>query len=222
MSRLKFEITQVRKVIAEAKADGGTPTILFVHDEGVYIMALGAGKERTICYAQGYDPTKEDRMKVWDKCRDAVGGDDFCERLSVHTVEKLTLGDTIEWFTISMSASHLSLGSIGKLTLKDTPEAITCAVKVELFGLDSDDKFTKLLKTWNVVHRVFGCDAKTAKHYANQCAKMLHGSARGLHQFNQARWHHIHGYTWVLAAAGIPQRVIKVTFTDAPIAQEVK
>ena len=58
----------------------------FVKDRGIYIMSgnketlPGEETHNMVVYAKGYDPTVED---CWDKCRDAVGGDDFCEPLPI-------------------------------------------------------------------------------------------------------------------------------------------
>ena len=59
------------------------PTIWLVKDEGIYLMAAGAEyripKDKShICYAEGYEPHVPGS---WDKCRAAVGGDDFCDTL---------------------------------------------------------------------------------------------------------------------------------------------
>ena len=38
-------------------------------------------------YASGFDPTRDDRMAVWDRARDAVGGDDFAEEIPIGWVD---------------------------------------------------------------------------------------------------------------------------------------
>ena len=70
----------------EVKQKKAIPSFTLVKDDGIYLMSGNAktklykkGKNR-ICYAKGYNPTKED---VWEKCRYAVGGDDFAEKLKV-------------------------------------------------------------------------------------------------------------------------------------------
>ena len=62
------------------------PGLWLVKDEGIYLMSNGVTADGTRVpldpvYAKGYDPTKRDRMAVWDDARDAVGGDDFVEFL---------------------------------------------------------------------------------------------------------------------------------------------
>jgi hypothetical protein len=56
-------------------------TFLFVKDSGIYLMN-GWGekdyKNNVVVYAKGYEPDSDD---CWNKCRDAVGGDDFGEAI---------------------------------------------------------------------------------------------------------------------------------------------
>ena len=70
----------------EVKQKKAIPSFTLVKDDGIYLMSGNAktklykkGKNR-VCYAKGYDPKEED---VWEKCRYAVGGDDFAEKLEV-------------------------------------------------------------------------------------------------------------------------------------------
>lgn len=56
--------------------------VLFVKDEGIYIMNAYAGGKPpnelgTVVFAESYDPTKDE--DVWERSRQAVGGDDFGE-----------------------------------------------------------------------------------------------------------------------------------------------
>ena len=74
---------------------------LFVKDEGIYVMNAYAGgvppnKLGTVAYAKGFNPNKD--KNVWDKSRDAVGGDDFGEfiRLSPSQLVRLELGHDLE------------------------------------------------------------------------------------------------------------------------------
>ena len=70
----------------DVKQKKAIPSFTLVKDDGIYLMSGNAktklykkGKNR-VCYAKGYDPKEED---VWEKCRYAVGGDDFAEKLKV-------------------------------------------------------------------------------------------------------------------------------------------
>jgi len=56
--------------------------VLFVKDEGIYLMNAYAGGKPpnelgTVVFAESYDPNKDE--EVWERSRQAVGGDDFGE-----------------------------------------------------------------------------------------------------------------------------------------------
>ncbi len=60
------------------------PTLYFVKDSGIYLMTAAKLKEipadkSHVAYAKGYSPDDED---CWEKCKNAVGGDDFAETIS--------------------------------------------------------------------------------------------------------------------------------------------
>lgn len=96
MSRLKFPMTPVlRSIIEHARAakqftapygiGEPEPSLHFVKDSGIYLLSGASdrqlrpdGKGSVVAYAQGYEPDAPDS---WDRCRDAVGGDDFVEVL---------------------------------------------------------------------------------------------------------------------------------------------
>lgn len=55
----------------------------FVKDSGIYIMSGSSesqmdGEGRLVAYAMNFEPGAEG---LWERCREAVGGDDFCEPL---------------------------------------------------------------------------------------------------------------------------------------------
>jgi hypothetical protein len=57
------------------------PTLWLVKDRGIYLMASAIIKHPTkdqshVCYAEGFEPSTPN---CFDKCRSAVGGDDFVE-----------------------------------------------------------------------------------------------------------------------------------------------
>ena len=77
------------------------PCLWLVKDEGIYLLSPGFHPDaeadgRTprppVAYASGFDPTRDDRMAVWDRARDAVGGDDFADAVPV------------EWVDVALSA----------------------------------------------------------------------------------------------------------------------
>ena len=72
------------------------PCLWLVKDAGVYLMSPGIHPEARpgdrsarapVAYAVGFDPTRDDRMAVWDRARDAVGGDDFAEAVPLEWVD---------------------------------------------------------------------------------------------------------------------------------------
>lgn len=57
-----------------------TPTqkigLWLIKDEGIYLMSPTTDKRfRTVVYAQGYNPKKENRDTLWDKTHNVRGGD---------------------------------------------------------------------------------------------------------------------------------------------------
>ena len=72
------------------------PCLWLVKDEGIYLMSPGVFPDADpaqqpprppVSYARGFDPTRDDRMAVWDRARDAVGGDDFSEEIPIDWVD---------------------------------------------------------------------------------------------------------------------------------------
>lgn len=54
------------------------PRLWWVKDDGTYLMSNGEGDRPPVAYAEGYEPGTPD---LWDRTRDACGGDDFVEPL---------------------------------------------------------------------------------------------------------------------------------------------
>lgn len=95
----EMDYDDILKVVREKKLL--KPALHLVKDDGIYILSNGTPrmlitkkspngkhdmKVSKVVYARGYDPSKGD---VWDKCRDAVGGDDFVELINHETCKKL-------------------------------------------------------------------------------------------------------------------------------------
>jgi hypothetical protein len=102
MALLTFNDSDIRRVVNHMTAarDWSSawgarhpprPQVVFVHDEGLYILSngkppdvLAAPAPRLFAaYAKGYNPYTEDRTVVWERARAAVGGDDFSEYLDL-------------------------------------------------------------------------------------------------------------------------------------------
>lgn len=96
-------IRSVEHALAATEFDMGwsdephSPKLLFVHDQGVYIMSNGiprdiiyvnndtaGGEERNyISYAEGCDPRVGTFDEWYNMSRDLVGGDDFVELINL-------------------------------------------------------------------------------------------------------------------------------------------
>jgi len=85
-----------------------------VKDDGIYLMAgtvkadwMEHLKKCHVIYAQGFSPKTKD---LWEKCRDAVGGDDFAE-----------------WIPLNKEMIE-GLEKNGHMKIKFTPSEITTSV----------------------------------------------------------------------------------------------
>jgi len=97
------DVLPLIKKIKETKED-----LLFVKDEGIYLMTKG----ETPAYAISYSP---DVDFLFDRCKAAVGGDDFCDHLpqqkeSINDI--LKLNDKIEHFFVDFTQETLQFGYI--------------------------------------------------------------------------------------------------------------
>lgn len=124
MATLSFNVADVRRVVNHAYAakewsrpfgvnTAPRPQLIFVHDDGLYLMSNGQPRdivsgERSFCaYARGYDPKAPG---VWDKARDAVGGDDFAEYLTLtDEMVELIQGDRFDSFKLKVTASSIQI-----------------------------------------------------------------------------------------------------------------
>ena len=124
-AKLIFEMTELRSIIEHARAAkefsapyGGkpAPALFLVKDSGIYLMSAGKPRQlrgdgsdwSVVAYAKGYEADAPDS---WDKCRAAVGGDDFAEALP------------LDWFTSALDAGA------AKLHLHVGAKAIRCTTK---------------------------------------------------------------------------------------------
>lgn len=104
----RWRISAVRALLAELAGgaafapsysqqdagEPGVPALVFVKDEGTYLMTNRAdhpeGAMRLVEYAEGYDPKKVSHEQWW------TGGDDFAEHLPAEEVERLIEGRSDE------------------------------------------------------------------------------------------------------------------------------
>ena len=90
----------------------GKPGLWLVKDHGIYLMSngfpgqpSGNGPDLQCVYAIGYDPHTDD--DVWQACRAALGGDDFCDVFPAEDIrDVLKSGD--RFLTIRASETSYS------------------------------------------------------------------------------------------------------------------
>jgi hypothetical protein len=95
------------------------PSVLLVHDDGVYLMSNGKPRDlvsgddgkgggRSFCaYAKGCDPSRD--AECWDTSRMLVGGDDFGETLPWAEQIKAKLDAGAKQIVISVTADNIEL-----------------------------------------------------------------------------------------------------------------
>jgi hypothetical protein len=98
--------------------DANAPAGLYlVKDSGIYLMSnsthrqspVGGGEGCRVAYAVGFDPnTDED---VWERSRDAVGGDDFVEMIEVEDINEMIGRDKVgcTHLEIRMTATSMAI-----------------------------------------------------------------------------------------------------------------
>lgn len=125
MSRLVFNNSEALKCLAKGTlkakkfrlpyTDKHTKDkgVLFVKDEGIYLMNAYAGEKTphelgTVVFAESFDPTTDE--DVWERSREAVGGDDFGEFLDFPEVMlKAILADKLRKLIINMGKTSYSM-----------------------------------------------------------------------------------------------------------------
>ncbi|MHB1524927.1 MAG: DUF3085 domain-containing protein [Candidatus Dormibacteria bacterium] len=92
----------------DSSAGGDIPPGLWlVKDDGIYLMSNAELQgEPKVVYAQGYDPKSGD---VWEKSRDAVGGDDMCEFVPADAFADVTAENCVA-AVVRVTPNALSFG----------------------------------------------------------------------------------------------------------------
>lgn len=110
MTTLTFQGEALCAVAGAARA--GREPLMLVKDEGIYLAIRVAGGERPlVCYAVGFDPTKDDRMAVYDRARAAVGGDDFVEDVELGAATLDALAKPGSRLKVEVTEDALSFGA---------------------------------------------------------------------------------------------------------------
>lgn len=117
MQRIIFPHSEaLARIVAYAIAE--RKPLLFVHDQGLYLMASGLlrddnppGQTRHLCaYAEGCDP---DSDGMWyDNARDLVGGDDFGEEIDTTGIDKMMEGGA--GLAFEVSETHINITSAAR------------------------------------------------------------------------------------------------------------
>ena len=132
MGICRFKTSELKPLIEHAKAaaefDMGyesertpVPALLFIHDQGVYLMSNGIPRlsngnnpnqpdvNSRVAYAEGCDPNVGEFDDWYGMSRELVGGDDFVEILPIHDY---WLGDCdlFETFEVNATSSSISYG----------------------------------------------------------------------------------------------------------------
>ena len=116
LTRLALGTAQATKFrIPYTKKDTDKKGFLFVKDEGIYLMNAYAGgvppnELGTVVYANSFDPNKDE--DVWERSREAVGGDDFGEFIEIS----------------SNMLTRILLGNIKKIVIDMKPDSYTLEV----------------------------------------------------------------------------------------------
>jgi hypothetical protein len=84
--------------------------ILFVKDQGVYLMARGL-TDNAVCYAEGFNPEKDDFDDWYDKAHTICGGDDFAETIPLATFQMMAGNKHMRKIEISISETHMNIGA---------------------------------------------------------------------------------------------------------------
>lgn len=123
---LKFDIEGLRGLIDHAErstewtqgwgdSDTGAkprPQIMFVKDQGVYLMSNGNAEPlpeaQRVIYAKGFDPSKaRDFDAMYEKSRRVCGGDDFAEYFDT---SDLTIPEGAVTFVIKVTTRNIEIG----------------------------------------------------------------------------------------------------------------
>lgn len=106
MAKLKFDMVAFLQMMAKCEKE-----VILVKDEGIYCISDNHDpKKDKPVYAIGYDPHKAD---VYDKCRAAVGGDDFGEHLGLAGFNNLLRPETTG-FAIVVTAKRIVIEAYAK------------------------------------------------------------------------------------------------------------
>lgn len=122
------------------------PALLFVHDEGVYIMSNGMPRlnPNNVAYAEGCNPKVGQFDDWYSMSRELVGGDDFVEILPIHDY---WLGDCdlFETFEINATGSSISYGFVDPRPTAPPPAQELDILQKHVYALGLGNRAQKAL-----------------------------------------------------------------------------
>ena len=159
MTTLKFKKDELRRVVEhsanapshnmgwESDTPEG-PAIILVKDDGIYLMSNGEPADivkdptRFVAYARGYDPRDGD---VWEKCRAAVGGDDFAETIPLDktTIDCILGGVEL---TVRITSNAIELRTKGAVDKNEIRKWLANLLKKNTVGYPTNRH--KKLRIW--------------------------------------------------------------------------
>ena len=111
MKTLYFNGQDVLREVKKAKK-AKQDKLAFVKDDGIYLMSWS---DRTPVYAIGYNPKISG--DVWQKCQDAVGGDDFAESFGLEAFDEELFKEFLYIF-VKVSPEAMEMGFCSQRNLK--------------------------------------------------------------------------------------------------------
>src|SRR5690348_4519929 len=116
----KFKFDQK---IPDSYYESDKPVFFLVKDDGIYLMSSAKGEvpkdESHVCYAVHYGPGPD----TYDRCRAAVGGDDFVEDIEVTSdiITYIKCGFDLE---IEITENHYSVKATAPKIKKSTKQML--------------------------------------------------------------------------------------------------
>lgn len=131
------------------------PALLFVHDQGVYLMSNGIPRFRPenpaqdvnschVAYAEGCNPNIGEFDDWYGTSRELVGGDDFVEILPIHDYW-LNDCDNFETFEIDITSSSMSYSFTDSRPTAPPPVQAPDIMKKHVYALGLGGRAQKAL-----------------------------------------------------------------------------
>lgn len=105
MSIIRFDLAQIRNLMAEVQRTSGDPALFLVRGRGIFMTA----ERCATVYAEGCDPNADPQWM--DTTRSLAGMDEFHERISVEHLRQCleSAGDEHDAFTVRISPRDITM-----------------------------------------------------------------------------------------------------------------